>query len=311
MQMLPAPLLFPTPVRSLLTDDPAEILAFAFKCHEAGMAVALATLVSIRGGAARPLGSHVAVAADGRFCGYVSGGCVEAAVAAEALLAMAAGEDRLVLFGEGSTLIDIVLPCGGGLSVAIHLLRDTAAISQILNSLNARQPAALAYVPARQSLSSSTPPKRSGWRDDAFLTLYRPRTRLVLSGQTLEAETVGRLAEVAGYEVVHLRRGASGTEFCPEIDLHTAIVLLHHDLDQEEAILNAALQLPGFYIGALGSTRTHQKRVQHLKQRGYADSDIDRIKAPIGMFGPARDASSLALSVLADVAASRLMAFGP
>jgi xanthine dehydrogenase accessory factor len=50
--------------------------------------VALATLVEIRGGAARALGSHVAVAADGRFCGYVSGGCIEAAVASEALDAM-------------------------------------------------------------------------------------------------------------------------------------------------------------------------------------------------------------------------------
>ncbi|TBZ85601.1 hypothetical protein E0H61_06165 [Rhizobium leguminosarum bv. viciae] len=138
-----------------------------------------------------------------------------------------------------------------------------------------------------------------------------PATGLCSPGRRFEAETVGRLAEVAGYEVVHLRRGASGTVFFPEIDLHTAIVLLHHDLDQEKTILNAALQLPGFYIGALGSTRTHQKRVQHLKQRGYADSDIDRIKAPIGMFGPARDASSLALSVLADVAASRLKAFTP
>lgn len=275
------------------------------------MAVALATLVSIRGGAARPLGSHVAVAADGRFCGYVSGGCVEAAVAAEALLAMAAREDRLVLCGEGSKLIDIVLPCGGGLSVAIHLLRDIAAISQILERLNARQAAASAYVPARQSLSVSTPPERSGWRDETFLTLYRPPTRLVISGQTLEAETVGRLAEASGYEVVHLSKGAGRTGFGQEIDAHTAVVVLHHDLDQEEPILDAALQSPGFYIGALGSTRTHRKRVEHLKTLGYAERDIDRIKAPIGMFGPARDASSLALSVLADVAASRLMAFAP
>ena len=90
-----------TPSRAMLTDDALDILRFAIESFSTGQ-VALAMLVEIRGGAARALGAQIAVSADGRYCGYVSGGCVEAAIAAEALEAMRSGKDRTVMFGSGS-----------------------------------------------------------------------------------------------------------------------------------------------------------------------------------------------------------------
>ena len=94
-----------------------------------------------------------------------------------------------------------------------------------------------------------------------------------------------------------------------EIDRFTAVVLLHHDLDLEETVLERALTSPAFYIGALGSSRTHRRRTELLRVAGVSSENIDRIRAPIGLFGPTRDAASLALSVLADVAAARLEVF--
>lgn len=99
----------PAPIRVPVADDAMALLEFALICH-AETQVAIATLVEIRGGAARALGSQVVVAADGRYAGYVSGGCVEAAVAFEALSAIEAGQDRVVKFGDGSPFFDIVLP---------------------------------------------------------------------------------------------------------------------------------------------------------------------------------------------------------
>jgi xanthine dehydrogenase accessory factor len=93
------------------------------------------------------------------------------------------------------------------------------------------------------------------------------------------------------------------------IDAFTAVVLLHHDLDIEETVLTRALASPAFYIGALGSTRTHRRRLERLRSSGTPSESFDRIKAPIGLFGPTRDSTSLALSVLADVAAARLETF--
>ncbi len=298
-----------TPVRVSSSDDPADLLRFAVDALRGGP-VALATLTEIRGGAARALGSHVVVTADGRFCGYVSGGCVEAAVAAEALLAIAVGRDRVARFGDGSPFLDIILPCGGGISIAIHVLRDPQPLYEVLEKLRQRTAAGLSYLPHGQTLLSTDAPLRTGWVDDQFKISYRPRTRLIVSGQTSEAEAVVRLAEVSSCDVMLVDRFSSSLTDTQIIDPFTAVVLLHHDLDAEAAVLQEALRSPAFYIGALGSTRTHRRRTERLRTQSFAPEDIGRIKAPIGMFGPTRDATSLALSVLADVAASRLIVFG-
>jgi xanthine dehydrogenase accessory factor len=295
----------PTPVRDLLSDDPVDIIQFAVDAYRDGP-VALATLVDIRGGAARALGSHVAVAADGRFGGYVSGGCVEAAVAFEALLAIAEGKDRTVMFGQGSPFLDIVLPCGGGITVSIHILRDITALRRAVDQVQRRMPASLQYLPWLQTLEVADTAMRAGWSDEQFKTIYRPATRVLISGRNVEATQVGQIARAAGYDVAQVQAFVHDEA----IDAFTAVVLLHHDLEAEQSILDKALRSQAFYIGALGSTRTHRKRVDRLRTVGYAEADILRIKAPIGSFGPAKDSTSLALSILSDIAATRLMVCG-
>ncbi|WCJ64188.1 XdhC family protein [Agrobacterium tumefaciens] len=296
------------PRRSSTSDDPLDILEFAIASFRQGGA-ALATLVEIRGGAARALGAHVAVAANGSFCGYVSGGCVESAVASEAVLATAEGRDRTVVYGEGSPFFDIVLPCGGGITIAIHVLRDVKALEGVVNEVRHRRPAALRYCPNSQTLACMEPPSRARWMRGQFETVYRPGTSVVVSGQTAEALTVARIAQAAGHDVTVLSNGETCEGRYPAIDPFTAVVLLHHDLDVEERILERALHSNAFYIGALGSARAHRTRVERLRRAGFSNVEIDRIKAPIGLFGPTRDTTSLALSVLADVAASRLTTY--
>ncbi len=78
--------------------------------------------------------------------------------------------------------------------------------------------------------------------------------------------------------------------------------LLFHEHEWETAILQQALDADCLYVGALGSARTHRRRCEALLDRGYTLADIDRIRGPIGLFGPTRDASSLAISVLAELA---------
>ncbi|WP_018897903.1 XdhC family protein [Rhizobium sp. 2MFCol3.1] len=298
----------PDLTRAPVGDTPADILSFAVGAWHQGKRVALATLVDIRGGAARALGAHVAISGDGRFCGYVSGGCVEAAVAAEALQAMEEGRDRIAHFGDGSPFFDIVLPCGGGISVAIHVVRDVAPLEAVLGRLEAREAAGLRYCHERQSLAIAEVPSRPGPQGADFLTVYRPLTRVVISGRGAEAEAVARMAAASGW-VVERTDDARFTKSVP-LDGFTACVLLHHDLDAEQGMLDIALRSPSFYIGALGSTRTHRRREEMLWAAGHSKADIARIKAPIGMFGPTRDAQSLAISVVADIAACRLATSG-
>lgn len=294
-----------TPQKAFSTDKAYDVLQFAIENIKTGLRVALCTLVEIRGGSSRPLGAHMAVSEDGRYCGYVSGGCTEAAIAAEALQAMKSGHDRFVMLGEGSPFFDIVLPCGGGITVAIHLVKNVEPLCSINMLVDQRRCASLCYRPGVEQLSLGLEDPRTGWNGDGFITHYRPKVRMVLSGRSLEVETTASIARAAGYDVFLLEDEARTNVDPTMIDPDTAIALLQHDLDREIPVLEAALRALPFYIGALGSSRTHEKRVERLRRSGYSDEAIARIKAPIGVFGRARDAQSLALSVLADIAASR------
>ncbi|MEY9586656.1 XdhC family protein [Sinorhizobium fredii] len=289
------------PYCAVMTDDPEAILHYAAESAENGLGSALVTLVDIRGGAARALGAQMAVCGDGGYCGYVSGGCTEAAVAAEALEAIGKGADRYLLLGEGSRFFDIVLPCGGGITVVIHVLEDATPVREVLFELRSRRRTALRYDPHSQSLAVVAHSTLTHWSGCLFIRHYRPRARLLLCGRGIELEAATRLATALAFETLSFD-GRSSVKIDDVIDQDTAVALLFHDIDQETPFLKSALTREPFYIGALGSRRTHEKRCGVLRTLGYSQSQIARIKAPIGMFGPTRDAHTLALSVLADVA---------
>ena len=291
---------------AFMSDDCIDILRFAADCFDEGFGAALVTLVEIRGGAARALGAQMAVRSDALHCGYVSGGCTEAAIAAEAAEAIASGFDRYLKIGEGSKFFDIMLPCGGAINLSIHVLRESHALRTVIGDLEARRRSGLRYDPSAQALQVAPFMVEPAWQNECFVTSYRPCTRLLLSGQSIELQMTANLATAVGYDLLLASTAAEGRNISPEqIDGDTAVALLHHDLDREIPVLQAALAANPFYIGCLGSARTHKRRSDALRDLGYGEADIIRIKAPIGIFGKARDAGSLALSVLADIAAAR------
>lgn len=296
---------YPTIAPALITDDSIAVLRFALEGMRAGLAVALVTLQDVRGGAARSPGAQMAVREDGLYCGFVSGGCVEAAAAYEAVDTLRAGQDRAVIYGEGSPWFDIVLPCKGSITLGIHILRSPLPLLAVLNALDRREPAGLRYFAASQTLQSLPPGEHADSRDGAFDIRYRPRTRVVIFGRSIEAQITGQLAEVAGYDV-HIVARIDAPDQASLIDADSAVIILFHDLQRELPALRLALAATPFYIGALGSSRTHQQRVQLLTSEGYSQREIQRVKAPIGIFPKARDTRTLALSIMADVAAARI-----
>jgi xanthine/CO dehydrogenase XdhC/CoxF family maturation factor len=102
-------------------SDTAEILEQAARWREAGKGVALATVVSTWGSSPRPLGSKLAVDADGAFVGSVSGGCVEGAVVTEALETIRDGKPRLLDFGvSNEEAWEVGLACGGKIEIFVE-----------------------------------------------------------------------------------------------------------------------------------------------------------------------------------------------
>lgn len=292
------------PEQAFLTDDHRTILRFAVEALMSGKGAVLVTLVEIRGGAARPLGAQMVVREDGRYCGFVSGGCVEAAAAFEALEMMGSGRDREIRYGEGSPWFDIVLPCGGGITLTLHKLRSAQPLLAVLNRLEQRKPAGLRYDPQAQSLVCLPTQTRTGWNLNGFEVGFRPCVRLMIYGRSLEAQATASLAAATGYDshIFDLFPASASAQ----IDTDTAVILLCHDLNRELPVLQAAREAKPFYLGALGSHRTHTLRLQKLHELGWSREETAQIRAPVGIFPKARDAHTLALSVLAEIASVRL-----
>ncbi len=307
-------------------DGPEAVFALLADGRRRGVRGMLVTIVGVDGGSPRPPGTHMAVLADGRYCGYLSGGCLEAAMAAEALGVLRGGRDAVLRFGRGSSFIDIRLPCGGGLDAHVHLDPAAAMVDGVLAAFGRREAFTLALSPeagAAELVAETGGHARSAWENGVFRRRYRPRTRLVAIGQGPEFEAMLRLARGAGLELwafspdVHGLRcatdlGASATQLkglgdAPPLpaDPWTAIVFMFHDHDRETALLMEALESPAFHVGALGSRTSHALRCARLRQRGVAEADIARVRGPLGLFGPTRDATSFAVSALAQIIGER------
>ena len=121
-----------------------EILRFMAEADRRGLRAALVTITGLTGSSSRPVGTLMGVAEDGCFAGSFSGGCIEAAVVAEAVEAIRDGRPRQVRYGAGSPYIDIRLPCGGGVDLLFQPTPDPDVIRQAVSCLEERQPLALA-----------------------------------------------------------------------------------------------------------------------------------------------------------------------
>ena len=252
------------------------------------------------------------VAADGSYAGSLSGGCIEGAVVAEALDALKAGKARVVRFGAGSPYVDIRLPCGGGVDVHFQPLRGRQLVDSCMKAIAQRTPFYLDYASGEMVFSAERPEGENA-------LVHWPLPRLEIVGHGAGVPALARLASVMGIEARCLSpddvvldtvagAGLERVKLARTSDTHllrsdawTALAFLFHDHDWEEQLIARALDMPHFYIGAMGSRKAHEARVQALRLAGAAQESIAAIKAPIGLFHSVRDPDSLALSTLGEI----------
>lgn len=301
---------------------PLDVLSFLAEqqTHEA---CALVIVTDTEGGGIRAPGAIMAVTRSGRAAGYVSNGCVDADVIHQAQQAIITQKPRQIRYGKGSPFIDIRLPCGGSLDLRIIPAPSPDVINKCVDLLKRRR-AVMLSTNANGRLNANTALRsKTGWGDDplkdSFTVHASPTLKLRIIGRGTEPLALARLAHAADMDVKlqtpdeALMVQASDLGLITELIKHnqtipsdddewTACILMFHDHDWEHNILLEALKTNAFYIGALGSQKTHAQRCEKLKDSGISDQDISRIKAPIGLIPSLRDASMLAISTLADVA---------
>ncbi|MPZ56861.1 MAG: XdhC family protein [Rhizobiales bacterium] len=154
-----------------------------------------------------------------------------------------------------------------------------------------------------------------------FLTVHVPATRLLITGAVHISQVLAPIAALLGYDVtiVDPRTAFASIERFPDvkviaewpdaalpplgIDRYTAFVALTHDPKIDDPALLHALARGCFYIGALGSKKTHARRVERLKAQGLTDAAVARIHAPIGIDIGAVSPAEIAVAIMAQVTA--------
>jgi xanthine dehydrogenase accessory factor len=155
-----------------------------------------------------------------------------------------------------------------------------------------------------------------------FLAVQAPSLRLTLIGAVQISRALAPMARIAGLDVTIIdpRTAFATPERFPDTpiiaqwpgealtaqppDRHTAVCLLTHDPNIDDRALRIALRSDCFYVGALGSRRTHAKRLERLRADGFEEPALARIHAPIGLDIGAASPAEIAVSILGEIVAA-------
>jgi len=304
----------------------------ALKWHKAGKGAVVATVVETWGSAPRPVGALLAVSGSGEMVGSVSGGCVEGAVVTEAVEAIETGRSKLLTYGvTDDDAFSVGLACGGTIRIQIQPVGPTGVPEEILEELVAarakRRPVAYVVNSETWARRIDAPPlhaerfraDKSGFEGAEFIAIYNPPLRMVVVGAVHIAQPLIQMARLAGYDPVLIDpRQSFGSEsrFPGEtilqgwpdealqehgLDARTAVITLTHDPKLDDPAIKVALQSDCFYLGCLGSKRTHAKRIERLQADGFSDDALARIHAPVGLDIGAQSPAEIAISIMAQL----------
>ena len=180
--------------------------------------------------------------------------------------------------------------------------------------------------PLREAIEKRLRMGKSGMEETpqgrVFLTVHVPSPQLVITGAVHISQTLAPIGQLLGYDVtiVDPRTAFASIERFPDVkviaewpdvalpplnvDRYTAFVALTHDPKIDDPALLHALSRDCFYIGALGSRKTHARRVERLKKAGITEAQIARIHAPIGLQIGAVSPAEIAVAIMGEVTAT-------
>ena len=238
-----------------------NILPDLARWSERGERCALVTLVGVDGNAPRAEGAQMAVSETGQWAGDISGGCLEQAIALEAVQAIKAGKPRLLRYGKGSPYFDIQLPCGSGLDVLVEPFGNESLIRDMRGRMERREPFALRIDLESGAAGMEAAPAdgrspQSHPEGKGFVRVYMPPLRCVIIGSSPIAVKLAELSAGTGFEThfyapdvenlpalpggVRVHSLLPGTKF--PADRWTAAVLAFHDHEKELPVFSGPAQ---------------------------------------------------------------------
>lgn len=304
-----------------------QVVQQAQQWLEQGHSVCLCTVLSTYGSAPRGPGAMLVALADGRFCGSLSGGCVEDDFLERLGRDEFGPDNQVVRYGEGGLAPSLKLPCGGVLDVLVEqFIPGCEALehfSLMLQALQGQQriirAVSLDTLDRTLDICSAQGSTVEVSKRQITIRIGAAR-RLLIAGLSPVAEFCASFAVSLGYEVIvcdprtellagFALEGVKVIEQLPATFIanggchaSTAVVALTHDPRLDDLTLLEAVRTPAFYIGAMGSQRTSEKRLERVRRIGGLDDEaINRISAPVGLRLGSKTPAEIALAVMADV----------
>jgi xanthine dehydrogenase accessory factor len=302
-----------------------EVLRCAAGWIASGVDCTLATVVRTWGSSPRPVGALLAVSADGRLVGSVSGGCIEDDLL-ERLRASRPLRPEIVSYGvTAEQTRRFGLPCGGTLQLVLEPLHERSRLDEVLAGIARGE-----VVARRLHLADGSAELVAEFSEHAvvfdgatLVSAFGPRWRLLLIGAGQLSRYVAEFALALDYAVsisepreeYRASWSVAGATVSAEMpddlviamrpDRRTAIIAATHDPKLDDLALIEALKSPAFYVGAIGSLANSRKRRERLKLFDLADADLDRLHGPVGLPLGSRTPAEIAIAILADLTARR------
>ena len=285
----------------------------------------LCTIVHTLGSSPRPVGSLVVISDEGRQVGSVSGGCVEEDLLERLMRGEYSGlHPELIEYGISAEENErLGLPCGGRITLLIQRLTSTDLnwLTECLEAIEERR-CVERHLDLSTGKTTLTPVEHFSsvsLGEERLRQCFGPRMQMLLVGAGELARNLAELGLAMDYEVivtdprqqfldqwegpaVKLVQGMPDDVVQQYAsDRHSAVVTLTHDPRIDDMALMVALDSDAWYVGALGSQRTTDKRVARLKQLDIADSQIERLRAPVGLNIGSKTPIEIAVAIMAEL----------
>jgi xanthine dehydrogenase accessory factor len=300
-----------------------SVLKSAVEWLQGGQSVAIATVVQTWGSAPRPVGSWLAIRADGQVAGSVSGGCVEddliRRVQTEILTR---NTPEMVVYGvTQQEAARFGLPCGGTLRLLVEPKPELAVLEKLLQNISSHQMTrrSVNLLTGKSTLSLGDRSDEFACTDQEMQTTYGPRWRMVIIGAGQLSLYTADFALASDFEVIVIdpreeyaeglnRSDITFSKGMPDdvlldigVDSHTAVVALTHDPKLDDMALMEALKSPAFYVGALGSRKNTKTRKERLLEFDVSLEQVEKLHGPVGLYIGALTPPEIAVSFLAEV----------
>lgn len=304
-----------------------EVLKTCDQWIRQGRKCELVTVIKTWGSSPRPEGATLGICDDGRVVGSVSGGCIE-----DDLIYRVRKEGithtlpELVTYGiTADEAHRFGLPCGGTIQLAIEPLSDQSHIDELLQRLSQHELVArrLDMVTGTVTLGPASTGMAMQVSDTELTTIHGPRWRLLIIGAGQLSSFLAQIAvgmdyhvtvcdpreeyrdgwKVPGVEAVHAMPDDLVIKM--KLDGRSAVVALTHDPKLDDLALMEALKSDAFYVGAIGSRVNNMKRRERLKEFDVTDAELAKLHAPIGIYIGSKTPVEIAISILAEMTASK------